>query len=851
MISTGTGIFAADGESAPYVDDHLVNYLFTFDQFQAPFPKIADPLVRGPTWHLLRNYYRLYKQDDPDRFEDYKIGNPLGVESQGSGFKIAARSYFPMTEKNQPQASELPQAYYDLHLDPNVNNTFEANTGTEPILRVTDMAISPLVTRVQYFLSLQAVRIDPVAPETEVKYRLDLLLDPVVTLWNPYNVALSYDKLRVTAEAFKIPMEIFIREPDTPEESINTYLGLLANPGSDRSTISLDLTDTETLAPGEIKVYADSDLSLASGRISGELLPYTKSIIDQTGYRFTKINQQDSDPGTELYLAPDSDIRLEASSNSGLSLYTTLYRNLSSGEERTGITLGSIRSTSNESTEFNWPPADPPEYIKIQDISDTMSPSKHPVGVFDIHLRPEDTNVPVQFLTHYNPRATSFRQYTGIYYDGEDGTSPGNYRCELVTFSNWNNQELAIANDGSGYWGESVASGQTKVVLFELPTTPLHSLAAFQHVNNISNYTQEPAYIVGNSHASPFIPPNAVTRTIEVDSTGRTQVDWSYLCNSALWDSYFFSSIGPRPDLDLSDNEFESIFQYYLDGQPLPNSRMQFIGSDSSATLAELSSSSNNSKIAADAYANIATHLMVDGAFNINSTSIEAWKALLSSRNGLDIRYLSGNSSQIASKQDSPFSRTSLPSGDANDDWSGYRSLSESEVQSLAEEIVDQVLLRGPFTSLADFVNRRLDNDLSSALKGPLQAAIDQTSINNQFSDEVVLSDLDSDMQYPNHAVGPIAAGAPGYLRQSDLLMTLGPVMSARSDTFTIRAYGDYIHPVTGEKTEALCEAVIQRTPYYVSNANDPTDTVLDATNDKFGRRFVIRSFRWLDNDQI
>ncbi|MGE9290145.1 MAG: hypothetical protein ACQKBT_04090, partial [Puniceicoccales bacterium] len=129
--------FAAGGETVPYVDDHRVNYLFTFDRFQAPLPKVSDPLVRGPTWHLLRNYYRLYKGDDPDRFEPYKLGNPLGVEADGSGYKIAARSYFPMTEYNQPQASELIQAYYDLDLDPNVGNYFLANTGTEPIPRVT------------------------------------------------------------------------------------------------------------------------------------------------------------------------------------------------------------------------------------------------------------------------------------------------------------------------------------------------------------------------------------------------------------------------------------------------------------------------------------------------------------------------------------------------------------------------------------------------------------------------------------------------------------------------------------------------------------------------------------------
>ncbi|MGE9290144.1 MAG: hypothetical protein ACQKBT_04085, partial [Puniceicoccales bacterium] len=577
-----------------------------------------------------------------------------------------------------------------------------------------------------------------------------------------------------------------------------------------------------TLAPGEIKVYADSSLSLSSGRISGSLLPYSQSIVDQTGYRFTQIDQENSDPGTELLLPSDTEIRLEAGSNSGLNLYSTLYRDLPSGTERTGISLGSIRSTASDSTEFNWPPSDPPEYIAVNDITASDGPGKHPIGVFDIHLRPADTNVPVQFLAHYNPRATSFRQYTGPYYDGEDGTSPGNYHCALISFASWNNQELAIAPDGSGYWGESVSSGETKVALFELPTAPLHSLASFQHVNNISNYTQEPAYIVGNSHASPFIPSDAVTRTIEVGSTGRTQIDWSYLSNDALWDQYFFSSIAPRPDLGFSDTEFASTFEYYLAGNPLPNSRIEFVTSDPSSVLAELSATTT-SEIAPDAYAGIAGHLMIDGAFNINSTSVEAWKALLSSLNQLDIDYLSGNNRIAAPSQDNPFSRMNLPAGDSNEDWSGFRSLSDAEIESLAANIVDEVRTRGPFTSLSDFVNRRLDTD-TTARKGPLQAAIDRTNINAGFSNQVTLADLDGDMQYPDHAVGPTAAGAPGYLRQSDLLMTLGPVLSARSDTFTIRAYGDTIHPITGDVTEALCEVVVQRTPDFVSEDNTASD---------------------------
>jgi hypothetical protein len=56
----------------------------------------------------------------------------------------------------------------------------------------------------------------------------------------------------------------------------------------------------------------------------------------------------------------------------------------------------------------------------------------------------------------------------------------------------------------------------------------------------------------------------------------------------------------------------------------------------------------------------------------------------------------------------------------------------------------------------------------------------------------------------------------------------------------------------------AWCEAVVQRVPEYVvekaANGNDPWDSPATATlhpaNQSFGRRFEIRSFRWLAENE-
>jgi hypothetical protein len=84
-----------------------------------------------------------------------------------------------------------------------------------------------------------------------------------------------------------------------------------------------------------------------------------------------------------------------------------------------------------------------------------------------------------------------------------------------------------------------------------------------------------------------------------------------------------------------------------------------------------------------------------------------------------------------------------------------------------------------------------------------------------------------------------------------------------RSDTFVIRAYGDARDSNNRITAKVWCEAVVQRMPSFV----DPTDAPekaqpviladgrkesdLSNTNRRFGRRFEIVSFRWMDQDEV
>ena len=113
--------------------------------------------------------------------------------------------------------------------------------------------------------------------------------------------------------------------------------------------------------------------------------------------------------------------------------------------------------------------------------------------------------------------------------------------------------------------------------------------------------------------------------------------------------------------------------------------------------------------------------------------------------------------------------------------------------------------------------------------------------------------------------------GFPGYLLQGDVLQALGPVLTARSDTFRIRAYGDKTTTSRQDPNleittaRAWCEAIVQRVPEPVEKLSDdsteeedliqrPEDVETNyrsAGKPYFGRRFQVVSFRWLEKDEL
>jgi len=79
----------------------------------------------------------------------------------------------------------------------------------------------------------------------------------------------------------------------------------------------------------------------------------------------------------------------------------------------------------------------------------------------------------------------------------------------------------------------------------------------------------------------------------------------------------------------------------------------------------------------------------------------------------------------------------------------------------------------------------------------------------------------------------------------------LTPILSARSDTFVIRAYGD---TKKNGKTQSKvwCEAIVQRRIDLLDSEKSIFKAKYDKSdNNAFNRKFEVVSFRWLNEDEI
>jgi hypothetical protein len=146
---------------------------------------------------------------------------------------------------------------------------------------------------------------------------------------------------------------------------------------------------------------------------------------------------------------------------------------------------------------------------------------------------------------------------------------------------------------------------------------------------------------------------------------------------------------------------------------------------------------------------------------------------------------------------------------------------------------------------------------IQTALNNLSDSASSPNKVLQELSDDAGVAPdqelADAGYQFPEAAQGKSSYGLPGWTRQADILRPLAPILTARDDTFTIRAYGEAQDTNGNVTARAWCEATVRRTRNFVDprDAADLTDQPKQTANRNFGRRFIILSFRWLNPKEV
>lgn len=292
------------------------------------------------------------------------------------------------------------------------------------------------------------------------------------------------------------------------------------------------------------------------------------------------------------------------------------------------------------------------------------------------------------------------------------------------------------------------------VAMFDYPRSEddLMSLGMLSHAN-MSPMLWYPSVAFGDNFGSPYLDRDetAYDHGASYRIYENECIDISYMVNVSMWDRFYMSSLP------------QSGSTKYTTGMRLPNTRY---------FLTSVPETTTDFVRTEKAFKESAAYVAIDGPFNVNSTSYEAWRAFLGGMLGTQKKTLTGqtiNSERNDYKNPEryrmpnpgamnpvtkPFDVTSTQGKFYNfKDQMVGRTIAEDEIDLLAREVVAEVKRRAPFFGLADFVNRRLETyqyvvlkrdasdnavnpDLDehyNGIMGTLSAAIHRASHDNRF----------------------------------------------------------------------------------------------------------------------
>ncbi|HEX7260864.1 MAG TPA: hypothetical protein VF258_03535, partial [Luteolibacter sp.] len=804
------------------------------------------------------------------------------------------------------------------------DSTLAPNDTTNPKWNSGVMRPAPVPIRSLIFVSVGTKK--QAAPSTKLEVRLYTY--PVLVLWNPYNVDLVIPRFNVLFGPMSTTFDLTLKNATTGVLTKKSFTWKHATSGGFCGVLPFIEPPQPSLVlkAGETKILT-SNTSLPVGNQAGhplQILPFNYSStnpgsewgIGKYGEVQIGLIGDDTDElEVETIIKPFTstqpatfDIRYEGNGKGNGNYPVFQWAAIMGWRYDPADATATLRSPDRFTGTRKVK-------VKLGDIEGPTRPP-HPFMAMVAKLKTlDEEEVPNKTWAHCIPG----HAFQGI--TNQTGNTPAFLSAFKMTVHGISSFEEALdflpvgTDQTQSIFGSSDGDGQSVISDIEIPMAPLTSLAQLQHlpqgsIDNIySSGFHFQNHAIGNSFASSGVPADQIQYSgmpywldffmqgspYPVQMGGnikgemkpkfgpfafiawRNNIDRSYVANHLLWDDYFFSSMSdtsgdqlasPSERLALSPQASE----FYTQHKPLPNERYRpyFYKEGNKIVTEDLFAGST---LKPDAYKKISGALMVDGGFNINSVSVNAWKTLLASTNRRSMATLDSTGGVAKVQPEGSFivSHFTMPngpsangaSGKAAEDlrWIGYRELTEMQIDALAQAIVRQVKKRGPFRSLSEFINRRLGPESDELTRyGALQAALEDPAvdINADYRSKTIdVAHLTANgVAYPNQTaatVGSLYQGAPAYVTQADLLGPIAPVLNARSDTFVIRAYGEATDASGRSTARAWCEAVVQRVPELVDNTDAPTTdiTTLKSVNKTFGRRLQLVSFRWLSDQEI
>jgi len=653
--------------------------------------------TRGPTWEVLRNYHRLYKE--------LNWFNPVAPE-------LNARAHFPNAVALNASAYGDRSHYGRFYNRADATGDFLNATTINGLYppKPTKVAVSPYVCRQLLVWGLQ----------DGGGGALRLTVTPIVVLHNPYNVSLrlARDSSSLELTAMRLSFrnwDSLTLQFQTPAKTWTKTIGELARAVDLTSNavenFRMNIGVENVLQPGEFRVFSYPAVGVAPTYES--TWPFTRTPgnaivgLDTRGGFWMPCTDPDGNP--VMVTAGGNAENVTVSLLNTGSYEARVLLTSWPGDRITGTSNGSLSGAFNDCSELNALTATDlsrsgaATSLAVGAAGITLPDDKSEpkiLGIHDFGLRwPKDT-LPFPVFSHSNPMAAVTRaDANGMASDATPvgyAFTPPSYKMTLRAANKLNEAfESPTVSGSQAYGGLSVTSGLGGVpsaVYTSVPFAPPLSLAQYTHANFCLR-DQEPLFQIGNSFAPLSSPSNQTAWTDPSCRTGEHDRTW--MANSAIYDRFFLSGAAPvinRAKVVTETKPLTTVLDEFAAGTGrFANPRTKLFTTRDPVTVRTM---------LAD-HRRIAGTILSDGMFNVNSTSVDAWAALLAGAK----RNVMGSATELlpAADKNARFPRAvRADPADYNyktafsdkKAWTGLTTLDDAQIKLLAKSIVEEIRMR-------------------------------------------------------------------------------------------------------------------------------------------------------------